>query len=97
MSHLSLTKKHGLIPLIHASDVYDVSSLGRRVGHFLDLMEQVGTIDLVDELFVLCNAVHFHDIEILSKLGAGERLDAADCAMIRTHLDHDAVGVVSAL
>jgi len=43
MSHLSLTKKHGLIPLIHASDVYDVSSLGRRVGYFLDLMEQAGT------------------------------------------------------
>ncbi len=42
-SHLSISKKHGLIPLIHASKDYDPENLSRRVNYFLDLMEKAGT------------------------------------------------------
>ena len=41
--HLTLQQKHGLIPMIHDSPAYDVEKLGSRVGHFLDLMVEVGT------------------------------------------------------
>ncbi len=34
---------HRDIPLIRESAAYEVENLGRRVGLFLDLMEQVGT------------------------------------------------------
>jgi cytosine deaminase len=62
-----------------------------------DVTSPAGTIDLVDEIFVLANAVRFYDIGILSKLGAGEPLDAADRAKLRSHLDHDASEIANAL
>lgn len=70
-----------------------------RIGsdNLCDVTSPAGTIDLVDELFVLSNAVRFYDIGILSKLGAGEPLDAADRAKIGTHLDHDATEIASAI
>ncbi len=42
-SHLSIPKKHGLIPLIHASPAYDRTTIRERVGGYLDIMERVGT------------------------------------------------------
>ena len=62
-----------------------------------DVTSPAGTVDLVDELFVLTNAVRFYDIDIMSKLGAGEPLDAADRAKIRTHLEHDLSEVAIAI
>ena len=42
-SHLSIPKKHGLIPLIHGSPAYDRENLRQRVGMYLQLMADVGT------------------------------------------------------
>lgn len=70
-----------------------------RVGsdNLCDVTSPAGTVDLVDELFVLTNAVRFYDIDIMSKLGAGEPMDAADRAKIRDHLERDADEVAAAL
>lgn len=63
-----------------------------RVGsdNICDITSPAGTVDLVDELFVLCNAVRYYDLEVLAKLGAGVRLDAADCKRVGDHLVRDA-------
>src|SRR5262249_23041193 len=42
-SHLSIPKKHGLIPLIHATPAYDRDNIRERVGGYLQIMEEVGT------------------------------------------------------
>ena len=42
-SHLSIPKKHGLIPLIHAGPDYDRANIRARVGGYLEIMERVGT------------------------------------------------------
>jgi len=70
-----------------------------RIGsdNLCDVTSPAGTIDLIDELFVLCNAVRFYDIPILAKLGAGEALDAADRLKIRVHLERDADEIAAAL
>ena len=76
-----------------------VAGVQVRIGsdNLCDVTSPAGTVDLVDELFVLTNAVRFYDIGIMSKLGAGEPLDAADRAKIRTHLEHDADEVATAI
>jgi cytosine deaminase len=62
-----------------------------RVGsdNICDITSPAGTADMLDELFVLCNAIRFYDIEILAKLGAGRQLDPAETARIREHLKRD--------
>lgn len=59
-----------------------------RIGsdNICDITSPMGTPDLMDELFVLANAVRFYDIEVFAKLGAGVALDDADRARIRDHL-----------
>lgn len=66
-----------------------------RVGsdNVCDITSPAGTVDLVQELFVLSNAVRFYDLEILAKLGAGVALDAADRGRITEHLDRDAAEI----
>lgn len=66
-----------------------------RIGsdNICDITSPAGTTDLVQELFVLANAIRFYDLEILAKLGAGLALDAADRARIIDHLDRDAAEV----
>jgi cytosine deaminase len=54
-----------------------------------DIASPAGTVDLVDELFVLCNAMRFFDLGILAKLGAGLRLNQPDIVKIREHLERD--------
>lgn len=63
-----------------------------RVGsdNICDITSPAGTVDLVDELFVLCNAVRYYDLEVLAKLGAGRRLDEADRQRVEAHLVRDA-------
>lgn len=62
-----------------------------RVGsdNICDITSPAGTADMLDELFVLCNAIRFYDIEILAKLGAGLPLDSAETARVREHLKRD--------
>jgi cytosine/creatinine deaminase len=70
-----------------------------RVGsdNVCDITSPAGTTDLVQELFVLCNAVRFYDEGVLAKLGAGLPLDAAERAVVVEHLDHDAAEVRRAI
>jgi cytosine/adenosine deaminase-related metal-dependent hydrolase len=55
-----------------------------------DITSPMGTADLMDELFVLANAVRFYDIEILAKLACGKALDEGERARIKDHLAYDA-------
>jgi cytosine/adenosine deaminase-related metal-dependent hydrolase len=59
-----------------------------RVGsdNLNDVFSPASTTDLVDELFVLCNAVRFYDIEVLAKIGAGHRLEPDDLSRVRGYL-----------
>ena len=70
-----------------------------RVGsdNVCDITSPAGTIDLVQELFVLSNAVRFYDEGVLAKLGAGLPLDAAERAAVVEHLDSDAAEVRRAI
>ncbi len=62
-----------------------------------DITSPAGTADLLDEIFVLCNAIRFYDIDILAKLGAGVRLNAADIERIKAHIDRDAIEIKQAM
>jgi cytosine deaminase len=55
-----------------------------------DITSPMGTTDVMDELFVLGNAIRYYDLDIMAKLGAGVRLDSADREKIRVHLEEDA-------
>jgi hypothetical protein len=55
-----------------------------------DITSPMGTTDVMDELFVLGNAIRYYDLDIMAKLGAGVRLDSADREKIRQHLEEDA-------
>lgn len=63
-----------------------------RVGsdNICDITSPAGTVDLVDELFVLCNALRYYDLEVLAKLGAGRRLGPAEAERVGAHLRRDA-------
>jgi cytosine/creatinine deaminase len=54
-----------------------------------DITSPAGTPDLMHELFVLCNALRYYDIELLAKLGAGVRPDDGDRSRLRAHLEAD--------
>ena len=59
-----------------------------RVGsdNICDITSPAGTTDLVSELFVLCNAVRYYDLETLAKLGAGTAMAQPELEMLRDHL-----------
>jgi len=63
-----------------------------RIGsdNICDITSPMGTADLMDELFVLANAVRYYEIDIFAKLAAGLPLDRAERDQIRTHLAGDA-------
>lgn len=54
-----------------------------------DITSPAGTVDLIDEIFVLCNALRFYNLDVLAKLGAGIKLDDHDMKLIREHLKED--------
>ena len=56
-----------------------------------DICSPAGTPDLIDEVFVLSNAVRFYHVEILAKLAAGIRLDADDRQLIQSHLKNNGI------
>jgi cytosine/creatinine deaminase len=62
-----------------------------RIGsdNICDITSPAGTIDLLDEVFVLCNALRYYDIDVLAKLAAGVRLNIDDINRVKTHLKHD--------
>lgn len=62
-----------------------------------DITSPAGTTDLVQELFLLANAIRFYDVEILAKLGAGLGLDASDRERVIDHLERDAVEIHKAI
>lgn len=55
-----------------------------------DITSPMGTPDLMNELFVLANAIRYYDIDVFAKLAAGVALDEVDRGRIRQHLAEDA-------
>lgn len=55
-----------------------------------DITSPAGTADLMDELFVFCNALRFYDVPILARVAAGQALTSRQRALIREHLELDA-------
>jgi cytosine deaminase len=62
-----------------------------RIGsdNICDITSPAGTPDLVDEIFVLCNALRFYDLDILAQLGAGKPLSPEEIGRIREHIKRD--------
>jgi len=58
-----------------------------------DITSPAGTCDLMNEIFVLSNAVRYYDVDILASLAAGRRLDEKQRERIRAHLAADALEV----
>lgn len=62
-----------------------------------DITSPSGTLDLMDELFLLSNAVRFYDIEMLAHLGAGRRIPETVRQRIVEHLAEDLQQCTSAV
>jgi cytosine/creatinine deaminase len=62
-----------------------------------DITSPGGTVDLMDEIFLLSNAIRYYDLDILAKLGAGRPLEFPDCARIAAHLTQDQLEVARAV
>jgi cytosine/adenosine deaminase-related metal-dependent hydrolase len=62
-----------------------------RIGsdNVCDITSPAGTIDLIDEIFVLANTVRYYDLDIMASLAAGRRLTAHDQARLAAHIAHD--------
>lgn len=62
-----------------------------RIGsdNICDITSPAGTPDLLHEIYVLCNALRYYDLELLAKLAAGVRPDAADIERLERHLRDD--------
>ena len=63
-----------------------------RIGsdNVCDITSPMGTVNMMDELLVLGNTMRYYDIDFLSRLAAGKRLDDAGMARLKTHLsDND--------
>ncbi len=54
-----------------------------------DVTSPLGTPDMMDEVFVLANALRFYDTAILATVAAGGRLDDAERARVAAHLEND--------
>jgi cytosine/creatinine deaminase len=62
-----------------------------------DLPSPAGTCDLLNEIFVLSNALRYYDVDVLASLGAGLRLDDAQRNRVKAHLHADALEVARAI
>lgn len=62
-----------------------------RVGsdNICDITSPAGTVDLLDEIFVLCNAMRFYDIDIMARLASGQRLTPEERGRVARHLRED--------
>jgi cytosine/adenosine deaminase-related metal-dependent hydrolase len=68
-----------------------------RIGsdNVCDITSPMGTVNLLEEIFVLANAVRYYDLDILTKIAAGIALVPGEKARICAHLDEDAQFVAS--
>ena len=62
-----------------------------------DITSPAGTCDLLNEIFILSNALRYYDIDILSSLAAGIRLDTKQRARIKEHLAADDIEVAKVI
>jgi cytosine/creatinine deaminase len=62
-----------------------------------DIASPAGTCDLLNEIFVLSNALRYYDVDVLASLGAGLRLDDAQRNRVKAHLRADALEVARAI
>lgn len=62
-----------------------------RVGsdNICDITSPAGTADLLDEMFVLCNAMRYYDIGVLARLATGQRLSAGERERVARHLQEE--------
>jgi len=67
-SHLSLSKKHSIIPLIHASDCYEPRQLEQRVQSFIDLLVANGTTRADTVVDVTADRVGLTGLECLGRI-----------------------------
>lgn len=81
--------------------VLDMIARGLQVrlgsDNIADICSPAGTPDLLDELFVLCNALRFYDIDILAKLAAGLRISDEERRAVASHLEYDLAEVAAYL
>jgi len=54
-----------------------------------DITSPMGTPDLMDEVFVLANAMRFYNQDILAKIASGIHLNSYDLALISQHIESD--------
>lgn len=59
-----------------------------RVGsdNICDITSPAGTVDLLDEIFVLANAMRYYDVDVLARLAAGQRLSPEERERVACHL-----------
>ncbi len=55
-----------------------------------DITSPAGTLDVMDEIFVLSNAVRYYDLEVMANLAAGTKVSRAARGRIADHLEEDA-------
>lgn len=62
-----------------------------RIGsdNVCDITSPAGTIDLMDEVFVLCNAVRYYDVDIMARIASGQRLSSGERERVTRHLERD--------
>jgi hypothetical protein len=58
-----------------------------------DICSPSTTADLADEIYMLSAAVRFYDTDILARIAAGQRLDAAGIAGVQQHLADNAAEI----
>jgi cytosine deaminase len=70
-----------------------------RIGsdNICDVTSPAGTVNLIEELAILANAMRFYDIDILAKIGSGVSLDEKDRERIASHLEQDRAQVRDAM
>jgi cytosine/adenosine deaminase-related metal-dependent hydrolase len=63
-----------------------------RIGsdNICDMASPAGTPDLMNEIFVLCNAIRYYDSGVLAKLAAGLRLTEPERSQVGQHLQQEA-------
>lgn len=62
-----------------------------------DITSPAGTCDLINEIFILANALRFYDIDILAALAAGTKLNQSQCSQIMDHLKADRSEITQAI
>jgi len=68
-----------------------------RIGsdNVCDITSPMGTVNLMDELLVLGNAMRYYDIHFLSSIAAGKKLDSVGVTRLKNHLAENAAFVQS--